>query len=183
MRVSPLERFLVRVEITPTCWLWTGPQASGYGQLFFQGRKQVAHRIAWQLAHGAVPSDGQCVLHRCDVPLCVRPSHLWLGSRLANMRDMARKGRAAKLYGNTHGAKRRTTADYEAIRARVNEDGLSQAAVAREFGIHQTTVNKIVLGRMGGPIDSTEELRNRAQQARDPLVVGHGGHQHVSVGV
>ena len=81
------------VTQTPACWLWTGYRLDGYGRF---GRRDgdivYAHRFAWEEAFGAVPT-GLCVLHRCDTPACVRPSHLFLGTKAENTRDMIAKGR------------------------------------------------------------------------------------------
>jgi HNH endonuclease len=78
------------------CWLWTGAQyRHGYGA--FSIRRCVprqAHRIAWQLERGDIP-EGIDVLHRCDVPACVNPKHLWLGTVVDNMQDASKKGRIA----------------------------------------------------------------------------------------
>lgn len=83
------------------CVLWlSAVNDTGYGVFNFRsgGRKRsaLAHRMAWALEHGFVP-EGSCVLHRCDVPSCVNPAHLFLGSMLDNVRDMVAKGR----HGNT----------------------------------------------------------------------------------
>lgn len=90
------ERFWEKVEKSDGCWLWTGSTISGYGYLH-SGDKLVrkplrAHRASWAIHHGPIP-DGLWVLHHCDTPLCVRPDHLFLGDRRANMLDAARKGR------------------------------------------------------------------------------------------
>lgn len=85
------------------CWLWTGARRGRdelqYGCLWFRGRHDSAHRVAWILTHGEIPeiedSDGHgtCVLHKCDTPLCVNPEHLFLGTHLQNMQDKLAKKR------------------------------------------------------------------------------------------
>ncbi len=72
------------------CWNWTGCKSkAGYGQ--FLG--QYAHRIAYEMYTGERVYHLH-VLHRCDNPSCVNPSHLFLGTHADNMRDMKDKGRS-----------------------------------------------------------------------------------------
>ena len=86
------------VARTGECWTFIGAlDGHGYGivtRAEFSGR---AHRYVWLKVNGEIP-EGMHVLHRCDNPACVRPSHLWLGTHRDNMQDMTRKGR-----GNTAG--------------------------------------------------------------------------------
>ena len=76
------------------CWPWLGALARPDGRALVHdpdlGRPTQAARVAWQLNHVPV-SDGLQVLHLCDHPWCVRPTHLVLGSQAANMADRARK--------------------------------------------------------------------------------------------
>jgi hypothetical protein len=53
---------------------------------------ELAHRIAWVFAHGDIPA-GLAVLHSCDIPICVRDQHLFLGTAGDNACDMVSKGR------------------------------------------------------------------------------------------
>ena len=96
MPASPIVNPVDRVLITSCgCWLWLAAcDREGYGKIFDkQTQKTVgAHRHAWAVAHGPIP-NGLCVLHRCDIPACVNPDHLFLGTRLDNARDRAAKGR------------------------------------------------------------------------------------------
>ena len=90
-----LEQFWAHVRKSDGCWLWTGyVDHRGYGRLTWRGQNyRLAHRVSYELAH-ADPA-GLCVCHRCDNPLCVRPEHLFLGTRADNNRDMVAKGRQA----------------------------------------------------------------------------------------
>lgn len=98
-RRVPLERrFWSKVDKSAGdsgCWLWMAARnARGYGCVGRDvGRGYwLAHRVSWELANGPIP-DGLFVLHRCDVPSCVNPHHLFVGTNADNMRDMALKGR------------------------------------------------------------------------------------------
>jgi hypothetical protein len=97
-------------ELGP-CWVWTaGKFEDGYGAIHTATerrgavrRPQYAHRVSWELAYGPVP-EGFWVLHHCDNPPCVRPAHLFLGTNLDNMQDMAAKQRGLNGIKN-HNAK------------------------------------------------------------------------------
>lgn len=101
-------KFWARVRRTTGCWFWTGRKhQKGYGvwdlRRYPVRIRVPAHRVAFTLLVGPIP-DGTCVLHRCDTPPCVRPDHLFLGSRADNNRDRHEKGRDA--VGDRSGARR-----------------------------------------------------------------------------
>jgi hypothetical protein len=97
---SLVARFWAKVHKTETCWFWTGNRVGkmGHGQYAQprgadgKVRPVYAHRFAWTITHGDIP-DNLCVLHKCDVPVCVRPDHLFLGTQPDNLADARAKGR------------------------------------------------------------------------------------------
>lgn len=86
------------------CWLWNGPRYKktwhGQFRFRFQGTR-LAHRLSWMFHNGPIPA-GMVVCHRCDVPHCVNPEHLFLGTWADNVRDMYAKGRQHIQAKKTH---------------------------------------------------------------------------------
>jgi hypothetical protein len=82
------------VEVLPSgCQIWMGGiNDQGYGLIRHGLRHKRAHRVAWEMANGPIP-EGLVVLHRCDVPSCVNPAHLSVGTQAENLKDMFAKGR------------------------------------------------------------------------------------------
>lgn len=165
---SDKERFWAKVNkdgpvqphMLTKCWLWTGNLLQGYGD--FRGiggrRHSKAHRVSFFLC-GSVTTDAKpCVLHACHVRNCVNPSHLRAGDRSDNATDMIMAGRSAK--GDKSGVRkhpeklRRGTNRKNAVLTeeivyqmrRRFKDGESQSSLAVEFGVHQSTANRAILG-------------------------------------
>lgn len=84
---------IIRAELGP-CWIWmAGVNKKGYGRTGIgHATKFSCHRISWVIAHGE-PPDNLHVLHKCDNPTCVNPSHLFLGTNAQNTEDCVSKGR------------------------------------------------------------------------------------------
>ncbi len=71
----PASRFWSKVEKTDGCWNWMGSTARGYGQIWWNKRQQLAHRVSLELAGREIPR-GMEVDHLCRNHGCVNPSHL-----------------------------------------------------------------------------------------------------------
>lgn len=133
------------------CLLWPFAQkgigyegGDGYGSVYCPDLRKPysVSREAWRLTRGTIP-DGLHVLHRCDVRNCFRPSHLFLGTTLDNLRDCSAKGRMHP--GEKNGQAKLTEAQVRDARVRL-KDGESQRSIARSFGIHYNAIWKIAHG-------------------------------------
>jgi hypothetical protein len=91
------DRFWEKVDVPfgatdEDCWEWTaGTTKLGYGRINVNGESKYATHVAWFLKHGSWPVLP--ILHKCDYPQCINPSHLFEGTRSDNHRDMCSKGR------------------------------------------------------------------------------------------
>lgn len=142
------------------CWLWNGSRNEhGYGKVRIANRLFRAHHVAWIMTFGELPAGrgyhGTCVLHRCDTPACVRPTHLFLGTQHDNVLDMLRKGRANRPFGERNGRAKLT------IRAILRAEkavaaGKSIRAVARELGVNNKGLWNALARRTWQSIPRTE---------------------------
>ncbi len=149
------ERFEEKYEVDPFgCWLWTSAKYGNerYGVFRLDNRNQGAHRASWQLYNGDIPS-GLCVLHKCDVGLCVNPEHLFLGTQTDNVHDMMNKGRQNfghgghhnnHAYGENSGVCKLPWNSVLKIRTRYKHGEHNKAALAREFCIGESQIRRIV---------------------------------------
>lgn len=138
------ERFWSKVKVTESCWLWcAGKNGDGYGSFWYKGRPMGAHIVSFEDEYGCSVPSGLCVCHTCDNPPCIRPDHLWIGTRLDNWNDMRLKGR--HTHGESHAKAILNTQDIIDIR-RLRSDGISAVAIAKWYGIPGVTVSPILRG-------------------------------------
>ena len=134
------QRFWSQVthDKTKGCWLWQGyTVGKGYGRFMFEGQNMVAHRYAYQQLVEAIP-EGMQVCHRCDVPACVNPDHLFLGTNSDNQKDSLVKGR--------HNTGVVRPEDVQEIKRLHKETGLKATGLARKFGVSKAVVKNILSG-------------------------------------
>lgn len=141
-------RFMRFVQLTNSCWMWTGNRyAKGYGQIRVSGKPKRAHRISYELFVGPIP-DGMIVCHECDNPPCVNPDHLYIGTQSDNIRDSVRKGRHSGLrYGEHHSQARLSNQEIEDIRAKYKTGTVSQKFLSQECKVSQMHISNIITGK------------------------------------
>ena|ERR1019366_4582631 len=126
------------------CWIWGGYLNSyGYGRLGRNRSERGAHRLAYRVYRGPIP-EGMLVLHRCDMPCCVNPNHLFLGTDADNNNDCIAKGRAVHPAGEKQGLAKLTWKDVRAIRA--VRGIFTIRSLAHKYHVERSTVRNVLRG-------------------------------------
>ncbi len=121
------------------CWLWIGSIGNqGYGRLYANNKQNLAHRLSWGRFNGVIPK-GMYICHKCDVPSCINPDHLFLGTQKDNIRDASKKGRIprgednclSKLMNNQVIGIRKATGSHDEIAATFNISRANVGAIKR----------------------------------------------------
>lgn len=126
------------------CWLWTGViTKDGYGKVKILGKDWPAHRVSWILHNGGIP-DGLWVLHRCDIPGCVNPAHLFLGTNSDNINDAIKKGRYFPAYGSAHTNAKLTEAKVRQARMLYRTGNFSHNDLAEKYGVTRRVIGNAI---------------------------------------
>jgi predicted transcriptional regulator len=130
------------------CLEWHGAlDKDGYGRIRVGGRKATGvHRASWAIANNKDPK-GKLVCHKCDNPKCIKPEHLYLGTALDNNRDRVNRGRSNSAHGTRIKTSKLTPELVEKILIEYGKRGVSQKMVAAMFGVSQTAISLIVIGK------------------------------------
>ena len=143
----------VRVGAPDECWPWLASCGNhGYGNWHFllAGKiSQTAHRAAFTLFKGE--PVGQ-VNHHCGNRRCCNPAHLYDGTQRQNHEDSVEHGTHSPpphFQGERIGTAKLTEDQVRAIKRRLAA-GETQTNLARDFGVHLSTVHLIKTGRNWG---------------------------------
>ncbi len=138
------ERFEDKVCRVPIagCWLWMGAiDPNGYGRFRGpDGKTLLAHRFAFEQEVGPIPG-GLDLCHRCDLPTCCNPAHMFIGTQKANMEDAVRKGRTSR---GSH--RPLAVLSDDQVRA-IKADGDLYKAIAARYGVNPVTIGDIKRGK------------------------------------
>ena len=134
------------MSIRETCIHYTGTKLTnrGYGRYKYKGKMTLVHRLAYCIANNVSLESikDSVVRHKCDVPNCVNPAHLELGTQADNIRDMNDRGRQRTVHGEDSPHAKLTAKDVKYIRehykrgCRIN--GFS--ALARKFKVSDVVI-------------------------------------------
>lgn len=148
-RASLEERFYIRVKKSKKCWIWNGyKNAAGYGVLFFghiNGVKKtwLAHRISYFLFNGKF-SEELNVCHHCDIPACVNPKHLFLGTDQDNCDDMYKKNRQNPPKGERNRHAKLTVKQVKEIRKSYQGKFGEMAKLSRKYKVSVNQISWII---------------------------------------
>ena len=145
-----VERFESRFEpVTESgCWIWmAGYRGDDYrGYACHEKKHDLAYRWAYRIYKGEIPL-GMQINHRCNVPSCVNPDHLYAGTQAQNIGDCIKSGRRA--IGSKHGMAKLSESQAADIK---NNPTMPRKVLADRHGVSVQTIKKIRAGALWGHV-------------------------------
>lgn len=168
----PEERFwrFVDKRGPDECWMWLGSACgSGYKYPTFWdgGRQGKGHRFSYELHSGKKIPKGMVVCHRCDVPMCVNPDHLFVGTPKDNIADCVLKGRfrSGVSLGEDSGMNKFKSHQILKVKRLLLETTLDRKQIAKKAGVTRTTVGAVAQGRVWVHLTGFPRFSRRAYES------------------
>lgn len=133
------------------CWVWIAAKDPfGYGVILVRPKNRSryterAHRISAHL-HGLTILEGECVLHKCDVPSCINPDHLFIGTKKDNNLDRMKKERSNPTRGEESGRVKLTEENVLKIRQLFATGKYQKVDLAKQFNISASQIKHLTNG-------------------------------------
>jgi hypothetical protein len=146
-------RFWSKVIKTNYHYIWSDAPViandSGieYGRLHVSSTPNVevyAHILSWMIHHKKQVPDGMKVLHHCDLGMCVRPKHLYIGTAMDNAHDREVRGRIHHPSGEEKSQAILTWEKVRTIRQLYSDKLATQQNLADVFGVSFQLISMIV---------------------------------------
>jgi len=131
------------------CWIWQGTKSKlGYGRIRINGKTTGVHRISYEAFNGTL--NGMYALHKCDVPSCVNPDHIFAGTLSDNQKDCfaKKRSRGGILKVGVHHRLNKFTPE-QVIEIRLTQpSGLySNCELGRMYGVNESAIRSIMIKR------------------------------------
>jgi hypothetical protein len=123
---------------TNGCLISTGhyTTSDGYHQIFRDGKSWVLSRWVFYINFGYLPP---VVMHTCDNPSCINPSHLIAGTIKKNSYDMVNKGRSPKGLNQYNGGTKLDEEKVREIKIKLFK-GQSLMSLAKEYSVSKKLI-------------------------------------------
>lgn len=108
-------------------------------------KSMLLHRYVYETYNNCKIPENMVIRHKCDNYLCVNPNHLEVGTQQDNVNDSIKRGRKPK--GEKASNSKLSNKDVLEIKKLLSEGKMSQAKIAEQFGVFQTMISHIKLGK------------------------------------
>jgi hypothetical protein len=163
----------VQYIVNGDCWECVSHVIDGgYPRIRFNDRLWKMSRLVYEIYNNKSIEAGFVIMHSCDNPKCINPSHLSEGTSKENNDDKMRKGRYKHLQGEETSMNKLTEKQVRFIR----EDGVHTIQeLSNMFEVHISCIKSIKEGRtwgwLDGEIDKSTVRGYRKVSEEDRLMI------------
>lgn len=125
------------------CFLWEGRLTKyGYAEVGEKDYRHRVHRLIMSHILGRILSKDEIVCHKCDIPSCINPNHLYVGTTQDNVRDCISRGRKHLPKGELHGMAKLTDEAVREIKS-FPRGKVNRKMLAEKFGVAEQTISAV----------------------------------------